>query len=354
MGVDHELSEAFAQVASDLDRVTSELQIGVMKTRMQPLSKLFNRYPRLIRDLSRSTGKEIDLKIIGGETEVDKSVLELLGDPLVHILRNSADHGVEMPEERLAAGKPAMGTIAIEAGHEGNHVVVRIMDDGRGLNAETIAKKAVEKGLATQDEIAGMPKSNIYKFIFEAGFSTARQVTDLSGRGVGMDVVRTNIAKLNGVVDVASDEGRGTTVSIRIPLTVAIMQAMMVCVDEAIYAIPLSNILEIVKPDAGQLYTIHGHKVMRLRDSVLPLISLSDMFASHSSTDGDPVYAVIVGLGSETAGLMVHDLIGQEEVVIKPLDTMFDQTHLVSGATVREDGGVSLILDISAMMKAAS
>jgi two-component system chemotaxis sensor kinase CheA len=354
MKVDHEFAESFGQVASDLDRVTSELQLGVMKTRMQPLSKLFSRYPRLIRDLARSTDKQIDLRILGGETEVDKSVIELLGDPLVHILRNSGDHGIETPQDRIAAGKSPMGTIEISACHEGNHVLVKISDDGRGLDPIKIGRKAVEKGLTTTEELATLSEAAIFRFIFAPGFSTAAVVSDLSGRGVGMDVVKTNIAKMNGMVDVDSVVGQGTTVSIKIPLTVAIMQAMMVGVEPSTYAIPLSNILEIVKPQPGQVLTIDRKPVIRLRETVLPLVNLGTLLSKEPIDFSGVCYIVVIGMGTDKRGLIVDRVLGQEEVVIKPLeDDLFENTDLVSGATVREDGGISLILDMAAMVRQA-
>jgi len=351
--IGHENVEEINQVASDLDRVTGELQLGVMKTRMQPLSKLFSRYPRVIRDMARMTEKKIQLEITGGETEVDKSVMECLGDPLVHILRNSCDHGIESPEKRLAAGKPESGTIWLSAAHEGNAVKVKIQDDGGGINPEIIGRKAVEKGVITADELAGMGEKNILQLIFAAGFSTAEQVSDLSGRGVGMDVVRTNINRMNGMIDIESGVGEGTTISVKIPLTVAIMPAMMVGVGGELYAIPLSNIVEIVKPETDQLSTVNHQRVMRLRDTVLPLLDLSECFAVPGELEPAP-FAVIIGLGEQRAGLLVHRLIGQQEVVIKPLDDMFDRSGPISGATVREDGGVSMIMDIAALMEQVS
>lgn len=359
--VEGEMQEEFEQVASDLDRVTAELQMGVMKTRMQPMHKLFSRYPRVIRDLARMTNKQIELDIVGAETEVDKSVIEALGDPLVHILRNSCDHGVETPDVREAAGKPAQGTISLTAAHDGNHVVVVIRDDGKGIDAEIIGRKAVEKGLVTQSELEDLSESQILQMIFAPGFSTAEQVSDLSGRGVGMDVVRTNITRLNGTVEVTSSKGEGSCVTIRIPLTLAIMPAMMVEVGKELYALPLSNIHEIVSPESDELYTVRGQLVMRLRDEVLPLIDLrahlsSDISGSIESkprTTKDGVigtFAVVAASGERRAGLLVDGLIGQQEVVIKPLDDLFDRNMAVSGATVREDGGVSLIVDVGQML----
>jgi two-component system chemotaxis sensor kinase CheA len=348
-----ELAEAMGLAAGSLDRVTSDIQTAVMRTRMQPLDKLFGRYPRLIRDLATKTGKQIQLVIEGGDTEVDKSVIEELGDPLVHLIRNSADHGLEGPEERTKAGKSALGTITLRASHEGSHVRVLVMDDGRGLARERIAKKAIERGLTTQEQVSAMSDREVFNFIFEAGFSTAEKVSDLSGRGVGMDVVRTNIQKLKGSIELSSQAGNGTTVAITIPLTVAILQAMMVGVGPEIYAVPLTSILEIVRPQADQVSSIGGHQVMRLRDSVLPLVSAADLFEQPTDRRSEQPFAVVIQSGQKQVGLMVSRLIGQQEVVIKPLDEGERTTRAVSGATVRDDGGVSLIVDVEQLVRMA-
>ncbi|HCD34743.1 MAG TPA: hypothetical protein DER01_20205 [Phycisphaerales bacterium] len=347
---DQALCEEATQIASDLDRVTTDLQISVMKTRMQSMSKLFSRYPRVIRDLAKSTSKSIKLNIIGGDTEVDKTVLEGLADPLVHILRNSADHGVETPKDRLAKGKEADGNITIRACHEGDHVLIEIKDDGKGLDASKIGPKALEKGMVTEEELETMTEQAIQRLVFAPGFSTAEQVSDLSGRGVGMDVVNSNITKLGGHVDVFSEVDKGTTVSIKIPLTVAIMHAMIVGIADETYAVPLPNLLEIVRPDPNEISTIQGQPVMRLRDRVIPLVDLSRRFGKDNNRKLAP-FALVVGMVDNSVGLLVNELIGQQEVVIKPLDDLFDSTNAVSGATVREDGGVSLILDVAALVK---
>jgi two-component system chemotaxis sensor kinase CheA len=349
-------AEALLLAAGTLDRVTGDIQTAVMRTRMQPLEKLFGRYPRLIRDLAAKTGKKISLVIEGGETEVDKSVIEELGDPLVHLLRNSADHGVEPPQERVASGKAETSVITLRASHEGSHVRVLVLDDGRGLSRERIGRKAVERGMVTQAALDAMPDREVFRFIFAPGFSTAEQVSDLSGRGVGMDVVRTNIEKIKGTIDLTSEPGRGACVSISIPLTVAILPAMMVGVGPEIYAIPLGNILEIVKPQDSQLSSVGGHPVMRLRDSVLPLISAADLFELKPGPEGaaQTPFAVVVTVDERRVGLMVSRLIGQQEVVIKPLDEMGQrEKHAVSGATVRDDGGVSLIIDVAELVRMA-
>lgn len=348
-----EFRETFAMAAGSLDRVTSDIQTAVMRTRMQPLDKLFGKYPRLIRDLSRKTGKDIRLEILGAETEVDKSVIEELGDPLVHIMRNSADHGLETPEQRKAAGKSEHGTITLAASHEGSHVQIRISDDGRGLSRERIAKKAVERGLYSESEIARLSDREVHQIIFAAGFSTAESVTDLSGRGVGMDVVRTNIEKIKGSIELLSTEGKGTSIIIKIPLTVAILTAMMVDIGTETYAIPLSSITEIVKPTKEQVSSVHGRPVLRLRESVLPLLDGCHLFSLPDHHCKATPFAVIVQSGDKLAGLMVSRLIGQQEVVIKPLDGVVEQSGPVSGATVRDDGGVSLIVDVNAMVALA-
>jgi two-component system chemotaxis sensor kinase CheA len=350
INLEQEKIESFNEAASELDRLTGELQVSVMRTRMQPLAKLFDRYPRVIRDLARQTGKEIDLQLVGKETEVDKTVLENLSDPLVHILRNSADHGVEQPEDRKAAGKNPKGTIKLEANHQGSHVRVAIIDDGKGLDREVIGNKAIEKGLTTRDQLANLDDSDVFRFIFEAGFSTAAQVSDLSGRGVGMDVVRTNINKLNGTINIRSTKGKGTTIEILIPLTVAIMPAMIVEVGQHMYSIPLQSIEEIVRPEEGEVSTISGQRVMRLRDTVLPLTDMRNRLGETGEAEGGQ-FAVVVSVGGQRAGLCVDRLIGQQEIVIKPLDDSYTQGGPFSGATIREDGKVSLILDVVQLIR---
>lgn len=350
LSIPQDLREDMATAAGDYDRVTGELQMGVMRTRMQPLAKLFDRYPRVIRDIARMTNKQIDLELVGKETEVDKSVLELLSDPLVHILRNSADHGVEGPEERQQGGKSATGVIKLEAEHQGSHVRLVIADDGKGIDREVIGNLAVERGLITRDKLAAMPDEEVFRFIFAAGFSTAKQVSDLSGRGVGMDVVRTNVNKMNGTINISSIKGKGTTIEILIPLTVAIMPAMMVGVGSHLYAVPLQSISEIVRPDQEAMHSIHGQPVMRLRDAVLPLITLQARLDETRMDDGGK-FAVVVGVGNQRAGLIVDRLIGQQEIVIKPLDDVYTQGGPFSGATIREDGDVSLILDVIQLLR---
>ncbi len=347
----HDLLEAINSATGSLDRLTGELQVGVMRTRMQPLSKLFGRYPRIIRDLARATEKQIRIVIDGGETEVDKSVLEALADPLVHILRNSADHGIEKPEARKQKGKDPSGTIRILAEHQGGHVRVAIMDDGKGIDPAVISAKAIERGLATAEEVAAMSKQEILKFIFAAGFSTAEKVSDLSGRGVGMDVVRTNIAKLGGNVSVDSVTGQGSTIEITIPLTVAILPAMLVGVGQHDYAVPIASIVEIVRFTRETTYSVAGSPVMRLRESVLPLVNMRDKLSEHG--EGESKFTVVIECAQQRAGLVVDRLIGQQEIVIKPLDDTYTAGGPFSGATICEDGHVSLILDVIQLIRSA-
>ncbi|MEM8835206.1 MAG: chemotaxis protein CheA [Planctomycetota bacterium] len=348
-GVGADLLEEVNATFSELDRVTGQLQLGVMRTRMQPLSRLFSKYTRVVRDLARSTDKKIDLVIEGGDTECDKSVIELLGDPLVHMIRNSADHGVEPPDVRREKGKPETGRILLSADNKGGHVRILVQDDGKGLDRNVLAAKAVEKGICTAEQAAALPDGEVFKFIFAAGLSTASQVSDLSGRGVGMDVVRTNINKLSGTINVASSLGVGTTIEIIIPLTVAILPAMIVRVGAAEYAIPIATIVEIVRPEPAMTGSVNSAPVLKLRGQVLPIIDLVNRLGEHD--DDDSRFAVVVEAGSEQVALMVHGLVGQREVVIKPLDDAYTTGGPFSGATIREDGQVSLILDIMELVR---
>ncbi|MBL8757072.1 MAG: chemotaxis protein CheA [Phycisphaerae bacterium] len=343
--------EAVQQAAGGLERVTGDLQTAVMRTRMQPLDKLFGKYPRLVRDLARKLNKQITLEIEGGHTEVDKSVIEELGDPLVHLMRNAADHGIESPEARRAAGKSETGTIRLRASNTGGHVEIRISDDGKGLDPAHIARKAVEKGVATQADVDAMNDREKMRLVFLPGFSTAEQVSDVSGRGVGMDVVRTNIEKIKGTIDLQGSLGRGTEVVITIPLTVAIMDAMMVAVGDEVYAVPLSHVVEIVKPTDSQRMSINQQPVMRLRDGVLPLLWAGEEFGQSERPESP--FVVVLAHNEKRAGLLVSRPIGQQEIVIKPLSECIDTHGPVSGATVRDDGGVSLIVDVPRLVQMA-
>lgn len=346
--------EELNQVVSSISIVTTDLQIAVMKTRMLPIAKVFNKFPRMVRDLSRELGKAIELEISGEETELDKSIVEEIGDPLVHIIRNSCDHGVEDPEAREMANKPEKGLIELKAYNEGNHIVIEITDDGKGLDADTLRVKALEKGMISEREADAMSDKEAYGLIFKPGFSMAKQVTNVSGRGVGMDVVRTNIEKLNGIIDVDSEFGKGTVIKLKIPLTLAIIQSLLVGAQEEYYAIPLASVLETVRVPVDDIYTIDGKNVLRLRDEVLSLVRLSDVFGVKQVFEGgDTTYVVIIGLAESKLGVIVDTLVGQEEIVIKSMGEYLQGIEGIAGATIRGDGRVTLIIDVAALMEMA-
>ncbi|MGE4295531.1 MAG: chemotaxis protein CheW [Campylobacterales bacterium] len=346
--------EELNQVVSSISMVTSDLQSAVMKTRMLAIGKVFNKFPRMIRDLARELGKKIELQISGEETELDKSIVEVIGDPLVHIIRNSADHGVEMPDVRMAAGKPETGTVELKAYNEGNSIVIEIADDGKGLDAEVLKAKAFEKGIISEKEADNMSEKEAFALIFKAGFSTAAKVTNVSGRGVGMDVVKTNIEKLNGIIEIDSELGKGTVIKLKIPLTLAIIQSLMVGAQEEFYAIPLSSVLETVRISEDEIFSVEGRSVMRLRDEVLSLVKLSDIFGVEQVMEGgEHTYVVVLGLAEYKLGLIVDTLVGQEEIVIKSLGEYLQGIEGIAGATMRGDGRVTLIVDVAALMQMA-
>ncbi|GHQ72582.1 chemotaxis protein A [Helicobacter pylori] len=346
--------EELNQVVSSISAVTTDLQLAVMKTRMQPVGKVFNKFPRMVRDLSRELGKSIELIIEGEETELDKSIVEEIGDPLIHIIRNSCDHGIEPLEERRRLNKPETGKVQLSAYNEGNHIVIKISDDGKGLDPVMLKEKAVEKGVISERDAEGMSNREAFNLIFKPGFSTAKVVSNVSGRGVGMDVVKTNIEKLNGIIEIDSEVGVGTTQKLKIPLTLAIIQALLVGVQEEYYAIPLSSVLETVRISQDEIYTVDGKSVLRLRDEVLSLVRLSDIFKVDAILESNSdVYVVIIGLADQKIGVIVDYLIGQEEVVIKSLGYYLKNTRGIAGATVRGDGKITLIVDVGAMMDMA-
>jgi len=349
-----EFLEELNQVVSIVSLVTTDLQIAVMKTRMLPIGKVFNKFPRMIRDLSRELNKKIDLVISGEDTELDKSIVEEIGDPLVHIIRNSCDHGIESPADRLAKGKPELGTISLKAYNEGNQIVIQIDDDGKGLDPVMLKDKSLEKGIITEKEADGMNDKEAFALIFKPGFSTAAAVTSVSGRGVGMDVVKTNIEKLNGMIDIDSEVGKGTSIKLKIPLTLAIIQALLVGVQEEHYAIPLASVLETVRISKDEIYTVEGKSVMRLRNDVLSLVHIGDIFEVERILDAsEHAYVVVLGLGTSKLGLIVDTLVGQEEIVIKSLGDYLKGIEGIAGATIRGDGGVTLIVDVVALMSMA-
>ncbi|MFT2818875.1 chemotaxis histidine kinase/response regulator CheAY2 [Helicobacter pylori] len=346
--------EELNQVVSSISAVTTDLQLAVMKTRMQPVGKVFNKFPRMVRDLSRELGKSIELIIEGEETELDKSIVEEIGDPLIHIIRNSCDHGIEPLEGRRRLNKPETGKVQLSAYNEGNHIVIKISDDGKGLDPVMLKEKAIEKGVISERDAEGMSDREAFNLIFKPGFSTAKVVSNVSGRGVGMDVVKTNIEKLNGIIEIDSEVGVGTTQKLKIPLTLAIIQALLVGVQEEYYAIPLSSVLETVRISQDEIYTVDGKSVLRLRDEVLSLVRLSDIFKVDAILESNSdVYVVIIGLADQKIGVIVDYLIGQEEVVIKSLGYYLKNTRGIAGATVRGDGKITLIVDVGAMMDMA-
>ena len=343
-----------------LNLVTSELQESVMKTRMQPIGNAWQKLPRIVRDLANELGKKIDLQMAGQETELDRQVLELIKDPLTHMVRNSADHGLEMPADRIAAGKPELGVITLSAFHEGGHIIIKIGDDGKGLGLERIKRKAVENGLATESELAAMTDGQIYQFIFKAGFSTAAAVTSVSGRGVGMDVVRTNIEKIGGTIELASADGKGSTFTIKIPLTLAIVNALIVeCAAEK-YAIPQLAVVELVRAKPGsdlQIERLNDAPVLRLRNRLLPLISLRrllklDVMADQATTE-DNTFVIVTQVGTSTFGIMVDRVFDMEEIVVKPVASLLRNIALFSGNTILGDGSVIMILDPTGIAAAA-
>lgn len=343
------LSETLAQ----LNLVTTDLQLAVMKTRMLPIKKVFAKLPRMVRDLSQKLNKQVHLEMRGEETELDKSVADEVGDPLVHLVRNAIDHGIETPAERQAKGKPGEGQLTIAASQEGNSIVIRINDDGRGIQVEKIKAKALAKGLISETELAAMEHREILNLIFLPGFSTAEQVTDVSGRGVGMDVVRTNIRKINGTVDLESEVGKGSQIIIKLPLTIAIIQALMVEVERSIFAIPLSTVIEAVRISRHDIKTINGREVLHLRDRVLPLIRLAQEFDIPTDSERERFYVVVAALGDRRVGVVVDELRSQEEVVIKSIWDYLETVKGVSGATITGEGKVVLILDTSELVQNA-
>jgi two-component system chemotaxis sensor kinase CheA len=349
-----EFLEELNQVVSIVSLVTTDLQIAVMKTRMLPIGKVFNKFPRMIRDLTRELNKKIELEIFGEDTELDKSIVEEVGDPLVHIIRNSCDHGIEIPAVRAEQGKPEAGTITLKAYNEGNQIVIQIDDDGKGLDANMLKQKCLEKSLITEKEAENMSDKEAFGLIFKPGFSTAAEVTNVSGRGVGMDVVKTNIEKVNGIIDIDSEFGTGTSIKLKIPLTLAIIQALLVGVQEEYYAIPLASVLETVRISKDEIYTVEGRSVMRLREEVLSLVHIGDIFEVERILDSsEHAYVVVLGLGTSKLGLIVDTLVGQEEIVIKSLGDYLKGIEGIAGGTIRGDGGVTLIVDVVALMDIA-
>ena len=339
----------FRSTSQNLGRITAELQEGVMRIRMVPISQIFSRFPRLVRDLSKSLNKKINLVIEGEDTELDKSVIEDLLDPIMHSVRNSIDHGIEAPDERRAAGKPEEGRVLLKALNEGNMIVIEIADDGKGIDVEAVKAKAVERGLISPNKV--LTDIEAFNLIFEPGFSTAKQITSISGRGVGLDVVRRQIDKLNGTVTVSSDWGKGTKFTIKLPLTLAIIQGLLVRVGPEIYSIPITSVIESLRVKPDEIRMIDNNEVFNIRSDVISLLRLNRLFGIKTEEKQDYYFIVIVGTAEKKMGFMVDSLIGEEDVVIKPLRDQFTNSPGIAGASILGDGSVSLIIDVSQLLE---
>ena len=339
----------FRSTSQNLGRITSELQEGVMRIRMVPISQIFGRFPRLVRDLSKNLHKKINLVIEGEETELDKSVIEDLLDPIMHSVRNSVDHGIESAEERLAAGKPEEGMVLLKATNEGNMIAIEISDDGRGIDVESVKRKAVERGILNPNKV--LTDMEAFSLIFEPGFSTAKQITSISGRGVGLDVVRRSIDKLNGKVTVSSEKGKGTKFTIKLPLTLAIIQGLLVRVGPEIYSIPITSVIESLRIKPEDIRMIDSNEVFNIRSDVISLLRLNRLFGIKSEEHQDYCFIVIVGTAEKKMGFMVDSLIGEEDVVIKPLRDQFTNSPGIAGASILGDGSVSLIIDVGQLLE---
>lgn len=346
-------SESMGKAISNLDVVTADLQGAVMKTRMQPIKKVFGRFPRVVRDLARSLKKDINLQLVGEETDLDKNLVEALADPLVHLVRNSVDHGIEMPDVREAAGKPRTGTVTLSASQEGDHILLTIRDDGAGMDAEKLKKIAISKGVIDHDQASRLSDTEAYNLIFAPGFSTKEEISDISGRGVGMDVVKTKITQLNGSVNIQSELGVGTVLEIKVPLTLAILPTLMVIVGEQTFALPLAGVSEIFHLDLTKTNVVDGQLTIIVREKAIPLFYLQHWLVKGANRQERKAegHVVIVQIGTKQVGFVVDSLIGQEEVVIKPLDALLQGTPGMAGATITSDGGIALILDVPSMLK---
>ncbi|MBD9610028.1 chemotaxis protein CheA [Pseudomonas sp. PDM02] len=344
--------EAMSKAVSNLDVVTADLQTAVMKTRMQPIKKVFGRFPRLVRDLARQLKKEINLELVGEETDLDKNLVEALADPLVHLVRNSVDHGIEEPADREAMGKPRSGKVILSAEQEGDHILLSISDDGKGMDADVLRGIAVKKGLMDKDAADRLSESDCFNLIFAPGFSTKTEISDVSGRGVGMDVVKTKIAQLNGTINIYSTKGKGSKIVIKVPLTLAIMPTLMVMLGNQAFAFPLVNVNEIFHLDLSTTNVVDGQEVVIVRDKALPLFYLKRWLVSSAAHEEQREgHVVILSVGTQRIGFVVDQLVGQEEVVIKPLGKMLQGTPGMSGATITGDGRIALILDVPSMLK---
>ncbi|WP_108124452.1 chemotaxis protein CheA [Saccharospirillum mangrovi] len=349
-------NEMLQKAVSNLNVVTGDLQTSVMKTRMQPIKKVFGRFPRVVRDLARSLKKEVNLELVGEETDLDKNLVDALADPLVHLVRNSVDHGVEMPDVRAAAGKPRAGEVVLSAEQEGDHILLMIRDDGGGMDPDKLREIAVKRGVMDQDAADRLTNNECFNLIFAPGFSTKTEISDISGRGVGMDVVKTKISQLNGTIDIDSEKGRGTTIRIKVPLTLAIMPTLMVMLGEQAFALPLVNVDEIFHLDLSRTNVVDGREVVMVRGKPLPLYYLKRWLVKGHRSDAseEEGHVVVVSVGTQKVGFVVDQLVGQEEVVIKPLGQMLQGTEGMAGATITGDGRIALIIDVPGLLKAYS
>ncbi|MCF6270047.1 MAG: chemotaxis protein CheA [Melioribacteraceae bacterium] len=355
VALDHEgskIARDLADATKQIDLMTNELQLVVMKTRMVKVGKVFNRFPRVVRDLSKEMEKNVNLVIKGEETELDKTLIEEINDPLVHLVRNSVDHGIETPEERKAKGKDPLGTLILSASHEGNHVIITIEDDGKGINTEIIKAKAIEKGLISKDRADDLTETEILNLIFAPGFSTATKVTNVSGRGVGMDVVRTNVSKLRGIINIESKIDVGTKMIIKLPLTLAIIAGMVVRAREEIMVIPLSSVVEVLRVHTDEIYSVNSNEVIKVRDRVIPLVSIDKLLYNEEELNETKVFqfVVIVGIAEKEFGIKVDEMIGQKEVVIKSLGNYLGNIEGIAGSSIMGDGRVVMILDIAELI----
>jgi two-component system chemotaxis sensor kinase CheA len=345
--------EKVTQAVANLDVVTSDLQNSVMKTRMLPVKKVFGRFPRVVRDLARSLKKEIELEMHGEETDLDKNLVEALADPMVHLVRNAVDHGIESPEEREKSGKPRKGTVVLSAAQEGDHILLTIEDDGKGMDADVLRRLAVERGMMDEEAAARLDAKECYNLIFQPGFSTKKEISDVSGRGVGMDVVKTRIAQMNGSVEIDSELGQGSRITIKLPLTLAILPTLMVLLGHQPFSLPLASVVEIFNLDLDRTNVVDGQLTIIVRERALPLFYLHKwLIGDEGSEEGDDMgHVVVVNVGGVQVGLVVDHLIGQEEVVIKPLGAMLQGVDGMAGATITGDGKIALILDVPGLLR---
>jgi two-component system, chemotaxis family, sensor kinase CheA len=349
------LESVLGQSSARLSFITDELQSAGLRTRMVPIDTVFRKFPRLVRDIAHGLHKEVELQLHGQETELDKTMVELIGDPLVHLVRNSLDHGIEDPDTRVRSGKGRQGTIRLEARQEGDQIIISIKDDGAGIDPERIARKALEKGLVTSERLRTLSPREILDFIFLPGFSTAAQVSDISGRGVGMDVVRTNLKRLNGTVQLDSVLGQGTSVELRLPLTLAILPVLLVKLQQEVYALPLRSVVETARIELHEIHWVEGHEVLQLRGEILPVLRLEQLWSPNPSSDKpSSARVVVLGIGEQRVALLVDQLIGQESTVIKPLTSFLHHDACLAGATISGDGRVRLVLDPAGLLASAN